>query len=82
MTDTRAGGTQARSTVFSLLVWLTHTQRLTPASTHFNALFMRMDPESANPNSEWSVNTVCAWQHKSHKQAKIQIMKATSTMVV
>lgn len=59
MTDTVSGGRQARSTVFSLLVWLTHTTACTSASTALSSLLVAMEAASANPNSEWSVNTTC-----------------------
>lgn len=66
MTLTRAGGRHARSTVFSLLVWLTQITALASASAAFSSLFVAMEEASAKPKREWSVNTACAhardWQ--------------------
>lgn len=59
MTYTRRGGRQARSTVFSRLVWLTQMTACASASVNFSALFSAMDAGSAKPTSEWSVNSTC-----------------------
>lgn len=66
MTDTEAGGTHALSTVFSLLVWLTHTTWCTSARKSFRALLVRMLAASAKPNREWSVNTT--WGGRQEQQ--------------
>lgn len=57
MTLTRPGATSARSTVFSLLVWDTHTTWLAAESVNWSTLLVRMLLASLNPNREWSVKT-------------------------
>jgi hypothetical protein len=69
MTDTAAGCRLARSTVFSLLVWLTQMTCCTSASTALMSLLVAMLAASAKPNREWSVNTTCKHNAARHGAA-------------
>jgi hypothetical protein len=57
MTYTRPGGTQARSTVFSLEVCDTQMAACTSARLNLSTLLVRMEAGSAKPKREWSVKT-------------------------
>lgn len=57
ITDTISGFRAARSTVFSLLVYDTHTMWLVSHSVTVRSLLVNTELTSAKPNSEWSVNT-------------------------
>mmetsp|Transcript_7988 Transcript_7988/g.24020 ORF Transcript_7988/g.24020 Transcript_7988/m.24020 type:complete len:260 (-) Transcript_7988:418-1197(-) len=57
MTDTRAGSSPARSTVFSLLVWETQMTWSVQVRVKSSTLFMWMAEGSAKPKSEWSVKS-------------------------
>lgn len=58
MTYTFDLGTPLLSTVFSFPVWDTHMHLSVLAKEYFKNVFVTMADKSANPNSEWSVNTV------------------------
>ena len=57
ITDTIFGSSAARSTVFSLLVYDTHTMWFVSHSDTVRSLLVSTELTSAKPKSEWSVNT-------------------------
>lgn len=60
ITDTISGLRAARSTVFSLLVYDTHTIWLVSHSVIVRSLLVSTELISAKPKREWSVKT-CEW---------------------